>query len=84
LLLFPSGFSSAEKLLCQVATASTHQSFGGELHIVPKKMLAKNLCPFYPTVDGRNPVNNGITYLSTGAGFLPSTLPHVLEYYYKF
>ena len=40
--------------------------------------------PFYPTVDGRNPVNNGITYLSTGAGFLPSTLPHVLKYYYKF
>ena len=38
------------------------------------------------TVDGRNlappgvykaPVNNGINYLSTGAGFLPSTVVHM-------
>ena len=26
------------------------------------------------TCDGQNPINNGINYLSTGAGFLPSTV----------
>ena len=28
----------------------------------------------YTTLDGWNPVNNGINHLSTGAGFLPSTV----------
>ena len=29
------------------------------------------------TVDGENPVNNTINYLSTGGGFLPSTVGHM-------
>ena len=28
----------------------------------------------YTTLDGWNPINNGINHLSTGAGFLPSTV----------
>ena len=30
------------------------------------------------TLDGWNPINNGINYLSTGAGFLPSTVSSLL------
>ena len=33
------------------------------------------------TWDARNLVNNGINYLSTGAGFLPSTVCHTVESY---
>jgi len=31
------------------------------------------------TLDGWNPINNGINHLSTGAGFLPSTVSHLLQ-----
>jgi len=38
------------------------------------------------TIDGRNPlpryinlVNNGMNYISTGAGFLPSTVVHTCD-----
>ena len=35
------------------------------------------------TLDGWNPINNGINHLSTGAGFLPSTVyPNMFEYEY--
>ena len=35
------------------------------------------------TLDGRNPINNGINHLSTGAGFIPSTVSiHGIRYFY--
>ena len=30
-----------------------------------------------PILDGGNPINHGINHLSTGAGFLPSTVLHI-------
>ena len=35
------------------------------------------------TLDGWNPINNGISHLSTGAGFLPSTVSIYLSYLIK-